>query len=214
MFRQTCSRSSVQNIITKDVFFFFPSGVWGGTVEQVSLFSSGNTLGIPKILVNPLKVRGEQRTDTSNVYLLPSRELWSADEVLARTPERTYTVHDYDDFFRDIGFPLGIKLRKLVENMTYPLTEHSPQVTVHCMHGAGVNTAEGYQFKEGEFPDTPPAVTYGDGDGTVNIRSLEACSKWSQRQPKNVTLKTYPGVNHNGLLSDENVHNYIKSLLF
>lgn len=188
--------------------------MWGGSAEQISLFSSGNTFGIPKILVNPLKVRGEQRTDTSNVYLLPSRELWSADEVLAITPERNYTVKDYDGFFQDIDFPLGIKLRKLVENITYPLTEHSPKVTVHCLYGTGVKTGERYQFKEGEFPDTQPDVFYGDGDGTVNRRSLEACNKWNQRQPNKVTVKTYPGVNHNGLLSDENVQNYIKPLLF
>ncbi|KAL9958912.1 hypothetical protein ACROYT_G035987 [Oculina patagonica] len=189
------------------------SGVWGGTAEQVSLYSSGNTLGIPKFLVSPLKVRGEQRTDTSNIYLLPSRELWSADEVLAKTPERTYTVNNYDDFFKDIGFPLGIKLRKLVENLTYPLTEHSPNVTVHCLYGTGVDTAANFVFGEGEFPDTQPHVVYGDGDGTVNRRSLEACSKWSQRQPYNVTLKHYPSVNHNGMLSDENVFSYIKTLL-
>ena len=36
-------------------------------------------------------------------------------------------------------------------------------------------------FKNGEFPDKQPTVTYGDGDGIVNKRSLEACNKWSQR---------------------------------
>ena len=133
---------------------------------------------------------------------------------MVKTPERTYTVNDYDVFFKDIGFPLGIKLRKLVENLTYPLTEHSPHVTVHCLHGSGVDTAARFIFNEGEFPDTQPSISYGDGDGTVNKRSLEACSKWSQRQPYNVTLKRYPNVNHNGVLSDENVHSYIKTLLF
>ena len=164
--------------------------------------------------MNPLTVRGEQRTYTSNVYLLPSRELWSADDVLVKTPERTYTVNDYDDFFRDIGFPLGITLRKMVESQTYPLTAHSPNVTLHCLYGTGVDTPENFVFGEGEFPDTPPHVVQGDGDGTVNRRSLEACSKWSQRQPYNVTLKHYPSVDHQGVLGDENVLSYMKTLLF
>ena len=180
----------------------------------MSLFTSGDTLGIPDYIVNPLTVRGEQRTYLSNAYLLPSRELWSADEVLAKTPERTYTVDNYDEFFKDIGFPVGTTLRKMVENVTYPLTEHSPNVTVHCLHGADVETPANFVFGEGEFPDSQPHVEYGDGDGTVNIRSLEACSKWKQRQLYNVTLKQYPSVNHNGILSDENVHSYIKTLLF
>ena len=98
-------------------------------------------------------------------------------------------------------------------NLTYPLTAHAPNVTVHCLYGTGVNTAESFTFGEGEFPDTQPHVAYGDGDGTVNVRSLQACSKWSQRQPYDVSLKQYPSVNHNGVLSDERVHNYIKTLL-
>ena len=193
---------------------FAPLGVWGGFAAIIKLYSSGITPGVLKFPVSPLKVRKEQRTDTSNIYLLPSRELWSADEVLVKTAERTYTVNDYDDFFKDIGFPLGITMQKMEENMTYPLTAHSPNVTVHCLYGTGVNTTASLIFGPGEFPDTQPHVVYGDGDGTVNRRSLEACSKWSQRQPYNVTLKHYPSVNHNGMLSDENVLSYIKTLLF
>ncbi|KAL9954753.1 hypothetical protein ACROYT_G042327 [Oculina patagonica] len=190
------------------------SGVWGGFAATVKLYSSGITPGILKFPVSPLKFRDEQRTYSSNVYLLPSRELWSADEVLVKTPERVYTVNDYADFFKDIGFPLGITLRKMVENLTYPLTEHSPNVTVHCLYGTGVNTAARFVFGEKKFPDARPHVVYGDGDGTVNRRSLEACSKWSQRQPYNVTLKQYPSLKHNDVLSDENVFSYIKTLLF
>ncbi|XP_068689342.1 lysosomal phospholipase A and acyltransferase-like [Montipora foliosa] len=189
------------------------SGVWGGTAEQVSLFSSGNTLGVPHLILNPLTVRGEQRTDTSNIFLLPSPELWSRDEILAKTPGRNYTINDFDQFFEDIGFPLGIKLRQLVGRPLYPLTAHAPNVTVYCLYGTGVDTAESFTFGKGEFPDTQPKVSYGNGDGTVNIRSLQACGKWNQRQPQPVTQQTYPSVNHNGVLSNEDVHNYIKKLL-
>jgi len=147
------------------------------------------------------------------MFLLPSRELWTGDEILAKTPERTYTVNNYDEFFNDIDFPLGMSLRKLVGNLTYPLTTHAPNVTVHCLYGTGKDTAESFTFGEGEFPDTQPKITYGDGDGTVNIRSLQACSKWKQRQLYYVTLKQYPSVDHNGVLSDEIVHNCVKTLL-
>lgn len=195
-------------------YLFCLLGVWGGTAQQVCLYSSGYTLGIPHFLVHPLTIRGEQRTATSNIFLLPSRELWSADEILAKTPERTYTVKNFDAFFKDIGFPLGITLRKLVnENLTYPLTAHAPNVTVHCLYGSGVDTAESFTFGAGEFPDTQPKVAYGDGDGTVNIRSLQACSKWNQRQLYPVTTKQYPSVDHNGVLSNEDVQNYVKTLL-
>ena len=180
----------------------------------MSLFSSGNTLGIPHILLNPLVVRGEQRSSTSNAMLLPSRELWSQDDILVTTPRRTYTVNDYEDFFNDLQYPTGIKLRHLVENLTYPLSAHAPHVALHCLYGVEVQTRASFTFGEGEFPDTPPKVTYGDGDGTVNRRSLEACNKWVQRQRYPVAAKEYPSVDHNGILSNTDAHNYVKSLLF
>lgn len=73
------------------------------------------------------------------------------------------------------------KVWKRVKIITYPLAEHSTQVTAHCLYGTRVPTIEKYHFKNGEFPDKQPTVTYGDGDGIVNKRSLEACNKWSQR---------------------------------
>ena len=123
-------------------------------------------------------------------------------------------MNDYNEFFNDIGFPLGTTLQKLVGTPNYPLTAHAPNVTVHCLYGTGVKTAKSYTFGEGEFPDTQPKVVYGNGDGTVDLRSLAACSKWDQRQPYSVKWQQFPSVNHNGVLSNENVQNYVKALLF
>lgn len=85
--------------------------------------------------------------------------------ITVRTLLTTTTI-----FFGAIGFPLGKK--KTME-----------KVTAHCLYGTRVPTIEKYHFKNGEFLDKQPTVTYGDGDGIVNKRSLEldACNKWSQR---------------------------------
>ena len=181
---------------------------------MMSILSSGNTLGIPHILVDPLDVREQQRTSASNAMLMPSSELWSPDEVLVKTARRAYTVNDYEDFFKDIGCPLGIKLRKMFENLIYPLTAHAPNVRLHCLYGTGVHTPASFMFEIGEFPDHQPEVIYGDGDGTVNWRSLEACGTFIQRQDQSVSLKEYHSVNHMGILSDKNALNDLKNLLF
>lgn len=181
---------------------------------MMGIFSSGNTLGIPHFIVDPLDVREQQRTSASNAMMMPSPELWNPDEVLVKTPKRVYTVNDYDEFFKGIGFPLGSKLRKLVKNRIYPLTAHAPNVPLHCLYGTGVHTPGSYIFRKGEFPDYQPEMVYDDGDGTVNRRSLEACGTFSQQQDYGVTLKGYDSVNHKGVLSDTNVLNYIKSVLF
>ena len=109
-------------------------------------------------------------------YRAPMMKSWW-NHITVRTLLTTTTI-----FFGAIGFPLGKKkLWKKVKIITYPLAEHSPQVTAHCLYGTRVPTIEKYHFKNGEFPDKQPTVTYGDGDGIVNKRSLEACNEWSQR---------------------------------
>lgn len=57
------------------------SAPWGGSVKTVGLYASGYTLGIPRVLVNPLKLRAFQRSVKSSIYLLPSKDFWNADHV-------------------------------------------------------------------------------------------------------------------------------------
>lgn len=47
---------------------------WGGSVQEMRTFASGNSLRIP--IVNPLLVRAEQRSSESNLWLLPIREVY------------------------------------------------------------------------------------------------------------------------------------------
>lgn len=180
---------------------------------MMQVFTSGYTLGIPYLFVDPLDVRGQQRTTTSNAMLMPNPELWSPDEVLVKTSKRSYTVNDYEDLFKDMGYPLGITLRKMVENLLNPLSAHAPKVQLHCLYGTGVHTAASFVYEKGEFPDHQPEIIYGDGDGTVNRRSLEACNMWKDQQDQSVILKEFHGVDHVKILSDSNVLNEIKKLL-
>ena len=54
-------------------------------------------------------------------------------------------------------------------------------VPVYCLYGTGVPTEDGYYYRTPHFsshaPDAPANVTHGDGDGTVNIESLQACEQ-------------------------------------
>lgn len=62
---------------------------------------------------------------------------------------------------------------------------------------------------------TPTLVT-GDGDGTVNARSLESCVHWNgtkAQRGKDVFHVELPGADHMGVLSDSRVLDYISKLL-
>ena len=66
-----------------------------------------------------------------------------------------------------------------VHDLTYPLPE--VDIRVHCLYGTGKETDEGYVYDVPKFDASPPPgpkkVVKGPGDGTVNLRSLEACKE-------------------------------------
>ena len=65
-----------------------------------------------------------------------------------------------------------------VHDLTYPLPQLD--IRVHCLYGTGQDTDEGYVYAVPHFnasaPPPPKEVRTGLGDGTVNLRSLEACT--------------------------------------
>ena len=56
---------------------------------------------------------------------------------------------------------------------------------MYCYYGTGVDTEAFYEYS-GSFDDEPK-VTMGDGDGTVNLKSLELCKGFSEE------VKAFPG---------------------
>lgn len=60
------------------------------------------------------------------------------------------------------------------------------------------------------FPNTKPtAAVFGDGDGSVNRRSLDFCQQWPQYQKQKFYHKVYPNVSHGELIKDQQVFEYI-----
>lgn len=58
-----------------------------------------------------------------------------------------------------------------------------------------------------------PKLDKGDGDGTVNIRSLNACESWRGYQTSNISIAQFQGVDHMGILSSQDVIKYIAQVL-
>ena len=55
------------------------------------------------------------------------------------------------------------------------------------------------------LPDNDVVLKKGDGDGTVNLRSLEACQSWMTT----TTVKVFEKLDHLGILRDPNVVDYV-----
>lgn len=186
------------------------SGAWAGSVNVLLAYISGYGFGIPRVIDRPRTLRTFQRTFSSIPYLLPDPHFWDEAEILVKTENRTYGVADFDAVFDDIGFPLAKKIR----HTTPPAwDEQPPGVDVHCFYGTEVNTPYFLKYRPGYFPDYLPDITYGSGDGTVPVRSLEACKRWMGKTEKNVTAQPFPMAEHNGLLADPRLFFAVKEVL-
>ncbi|KAK1435531.1 hypothetical protein QVD17_01296 [Tagetes erecta] len=180
--------------------FIALSAPWGGTVDEMLTFASGNALGVP--LVNPLLVRNEQRSSESNLWLMPRQKNFPLETPLVVTPNSAYSSFDISRFLQDIGFEEGVhpyetRIQPLVEKLV------APGVPITCIVGNGVPTAETLYYGDEGF-DKQPKIIYGDGDGTVNIASLLALEdEW--KEEKNQTLKVIKlaGISHTSILKDD-----------
>lgn len=68
---------------------------------------------------------------------------------------------------------------EVTRGLTYPVP--LLDLRVYCLYGYGVDTDEGYLYNVTHFdasaPPAPTRTQQGDGDGTVNLASLQACTK-------------------------------------
>uniref|UniRef100_J3LSH3 Uncharacterized protein n=2 Tax=Oryza brachyantha TaxID=4533 RepID=J3LSH3_ORYBR len=179
------------------------SAPWGGSVQEMLTFASGNTLGVP--FVDASLIRDEQRSAESNLWLLPApRVFGNTTLVESRYHNRSYSAKNMTQFLRDIGFAEGVEpYRERIRPLVEALPE--PGVPVTCLVGTGVDTVESLVYGEEGFEAGPEKVVYGDGDGTVNLASLVGPIKaWSGSPEQVVEVVELPKVSHSGILNDKN----------
>ncbi|XP_023333809.1 group XV phospholipase A2 [Eurytemora carolleeae] len=186
------------------------AGPWGGTVRALKVFAVGDNLGA--WLLNEKKLMWEQRTSPSLAWLMPQIGFWDTTEVLVETAEKNYTMNDYQEFFTDLKEPNAWFMRLDTKDLIAGLP--APNVEVFCLHGSGVDTTEKLIYKKGEFPGSDPStILKGNGDGTVNYRSLIGCTRWADQQKQRVTHHEFPGVDHLQILREEEPAAFISNLI-
>lgn len=189
--------------------FITLAGAWGGSVKAIKVFAIGDDLGA--YLLRQSTLKDEQITSPSLGWLLPSKLFWKETEVLVETDKKNYTLANLQDFLIDVNVPNGWEFRK--DNEKYQLNFRPPGVEIHCLYGYKVDTVEKLYYKPGTSIDGYPQLIPGDGDGTVNLRSLEGCLHWEGKQKQKVYHQGFPGVDHMGILKNLNILKYIKMVL-
>ena len=78
------------------------------------------------------------------------------------------------------GLVVQAAVYPFVHALTYPLPKFN--FPVHCLYGVDVKTDSGFEYDVDHFnatvdPPAPSKIRSSNGDGTVNLRSLESCSQ-------------------------------------
>ncbi|KAK4310994.1 hypothetical protein Pmani_017488 [Petrolisthes manimaculis] len=184
------------------------AGAWGGSIKAVKVYAAGDNLGI--YLLNALKVRAEQRSAASLAFLLPSRDLWGPEDVLIQTPTKNYTVNNFKDLFESLKLPdaynMYLDTRDLLKGAP------PPGVPIYCLYGVGIPTVEKLTYAAGKFPDSPNLL-YGEGDGTVNLKSAQVCEGWSGKQKQPVHTKVFNKMEHMEILRTPETIQYFVDIL-
>ncbi|KPJ04760.1 Group XV phospholipase A2 [Papilio xuthus] len=187
---------------------------WGGAVKALKVFAIGDDLG--SSMLSQSTMRLEQVTCPSLAWLLPSPLVWRPDDVLVQTDKFNYTIEHFEKLFTDMELPTAWEMRKDTERYARDVT--APGVELHCIYGYNLTTVERLVYKPGSWLDGAPQLAGGDGDGTVNLRSLEACARWGKaagarnaRRP--VKLVPLSGAEHLRILHDPRALQYILTVL-
>lgn len=174
------------------------AGAWGGSIKSMKVYAMGDNLNSD--FVSNAAIRALEITTPSLAWLMPSPLVFKPQTVLARTNTRSYTMEDLEDFFHDIDCPECWEMHKDV--LPYMLNFAPPGVEVHCFYGSQQNTVEMLDYDLRHDLSGTPNLIYGDGDGTVNRLSLEACRHWIGQQKQPVYVKEYAGNDHMGILAN------------
>lgn len=184
------------------------AGAWGGSAKAVKVFAVGDDLGAFGLFAS--EMRDEQISMPSLAFLLPFPSLWKPNEVLVKTKKRNYTHSQLNEFFDDLGYPTGWEMRK--DNLPYVENFAPPNVEIHCLYSSHMPTVEQLIYKSDDLSASPELVM-GNGDGSVNIRSLEGCTYWRGLQKQPITTLEVPKVEHFEILGNPQIVSYVLDVL-
>ena len=90
------------------------------------------------------------------------------DDVLMIRHSKSFTSKNYDDFFKEINYHVGKKIYQRTSSFLNGLSP--PNVKVRVVISNKVKTVESFEYDKIDEP--PIKINSGDGDGTVNMKSL------------------------------------------
>lgn len=190
------------------------SPAYGGVTYGLKQIVSGDSAGLPLIADRSLKT--EQRSYESSLWLLPAWQLYG-ERVLVTGGGKNYTALEYGDLAADAGFATFSMRFDRVKDLTVwddsgadsgAMLLHDPNVDVFPVYGNGQETAIRYEYESG-FDTEPKTITSMEGDGTVELLSLQAGNHWKRADEALVI----DGATHTDIFEKEDLINHIHDII-
>ncbi|KAK7601458.1 hypothetical protein V9T40_008899 [Parthenolecanium corni] len=195
------------------------SGAYGGSTLAVSVFIQGIVthmlkllqdyqpvcspmhwvMDVTKALFNP-SIQQVANSFPSVYWLFPSPIAWEKSEVLIQTPSKNYSLGNIHELFQYLNRTTEYELYQKV--LPYNLNFSAPGVEVYCLYGQNVTTLSSLEYTD-KFPSEEVKQVKGDGDGTVNLNSLQKCKQWKSQQKEPFHEIPFMNVNHMNMTTDE-----------
>ena len=181
---------------------------YGGAVPALAALLSGSAefadFEIPSFLRPCLAEL--TRSFESAYWLLPNPKVFN-DCVIVETPSNpNYTAKHYREIFTYRNLQTEwCKYQGLLNTTAMNLS--NPNVPTYCLYGTGVPTTEKLVYSERSKLHLE--MMKGDGDGTVNRKSLDVCTRWTNN------VCTWHGSNsgHIGIIKSRLTFKTIESII-
>ncbi len=183
---------------------------WLGTSLITKVYTSGFVFDVEAL--DPTHLQKVQTSQETAPMLFPRPGAWERSHVILRTPDKNYTIADRSAFFRDLGYPHAVQMYEDITTADYAL-EH-PGVDFHCIYSHGVETPLTYVYNQDPTSTVKHAeIVYGDGDGTVNVESLQGCSIFSLLDAEKTTVHAHRGPDHDQIFQDIDFLKQLRSIV-
>jgi len=147
------------------------------------------------------------KTFPSVISMLPS-ETYHKGTIIS-TPSKNYTASMNFELLTDIGANVTALIRKNNADDYNDLSH--PGTNVYCIFGVELPTPHSFNFKSDNFSNMTASI--GDGDGSIELESLEFCNQWINQNPNyRVEVQQIPKAEHATMITDPDVVKYILSV--
>ncbi len=183
---------------------------WLGSGLITKVYSSGFVFDVD--VLNAEHFQKVQVSQETAPLMFPRLGAWSPHDVILQTPARNYTVLDRDQMFRDLGFPQAVLM---YEDITTPDYEYThPGVDFHCVYSHGVDTPFTYVYSQDPTTTHLHAdIIHSEGDGTVNLGSLQGCNIFRRQDAYKTQVHTYRGPGHDELFAHKHFLKNLRGIL-